>query len=175
MAWSKCKAPFKKYKGRKVEIKGRVYVHMIHRESRKHRITSLARYRMSVYLGRRLLPSEQVDHKDEDRTNDSLRNLQLLPGGENTKKSVRHRKGLIIAERVQTCTVCGAYFLHHKVNQTCSAECKKSILADGRSVGNKIAPSVINKIKKLRKKGHSSYAIVETLSISRNTVMKYWA
>lgn len=45
-----------------------------------------SRYLMSVKLGRRLLPSETVDHIDDDKANDSIDNLQILSLGENQKK-----------------------------------------------------------------------------------------
>lgn len=52
---------------------------------------SYARYLMSVKLGRFLLRSEEVDHIDEDKTNDSLSNLQILSTAENLRKNARSR------------------------------------------------------------------------------------
>lgn len=37
-----------------------------------------ARYLMQEYLGRILNSNEEVDHKDEDKLNDSIENLQVL-------------------------------------------------------------------------------------------------
>ena len=55
--------------------------------SKKDRSTiSLAKYRMSVKLGRMLLDDEQVDHIDNDKTNDSIENLQLLSPEDNRQK-----------------------------------------------------------------------------------------
>ena len=50
------------------------------------RTTAYARYLLSVKLGRFLLPTEQVDHIDNDKTNDSLDNLQILSPKENKEK-----------------------------------------------------------------------------------------
>lgn len=48
----------------------------------------LARVRLEIKLGRRLVGDETVDHHDEDRTNDDPDNLRLLPKGENSRKSL---------------------------------------------------------------------------------------
>lgn len=48
---------------------------------------TLARFRMQEHLGRILDPEEEVDHIDEDKTNDELSNLQILTKAENLKKA----------------------------------------------------------------------------------------
>lgn len=48
--------------------------------------TAYARYLMSVKLKRYLHDDEEVDHIYNDFTNDSIDNLQILSGSENTKK-----------------------------------------------------------------------------------------
>lgn len=54
---------------------------------RKTRKTiSYARYIMSVKLGRELSKEEQVDHIDNDKTNDSIDNLQILTAEDNLAK-----------------------------------------------------------------------------------------
>lgn len=50
---------------------------------------SYARYLMAVSLGRYLAEDEHVDHKDDDKTNDVLENLQILTPEENRKKSIK--------------------------------------------------------------------------------------
>jgi len=62
--------------------------------------TQYARYLMSVHLGRFLEPTEQVDHKDEDKTNDNIGNLQILTIVENNIKT--HKQPDINL----TCPVC---------------------------------------------------------------------
>ena len=47
---------------------------------------SLARYKMAIKLGRMLDSNEQVDHIDNDKTNDDINNLQLLTPEENLAK-----------------------------------------------------------------------------------------
>lgn len=50
-------------------------------------LMSYARYLMCVKLNRILGPDEEVDHKDTDRTNDDLDNLQVLPKSVHKEKS----------------------------------------------------------------------------------------
>jgi len=47
---------------------------------------SYARYLMSVAIGRILDSKEFVDHKDEDKLNDDILNLQILSRGDNNRK-----------------------------------------------------------------------------------------
>jgi len=46
-----------------------------------------ARYKLEKKLGRPLRADETVDHKDEDKTNDRISNLQVLTLAENSTKS----------------------------------------------------------------------------------------
>ncbi len=49
--------------------------------------TQYARYLVAVKLGRFLESTEHVDHKDEDKTNDNIGNLQILTLKQNSTKS----------------------------------------------------------------------------------------
>lgn len=88
MKRKKLKYPYSKYYGYKIFHKkqGRFYVSMVHKVSGKRKTVSLARYKMSVSLGRRLMKDEQVDHIDEDKTNDVISNLQILSRADNIIK-----------------------------------------------------------------------------------------
>lgn len=89
---------------------------------------SNARYLMSCQIGRLLTAEEEVDHKDEDKTNDSLDNLQVLSKEEHRLKTAANR-----APRKQvpmSCSYCGEEFFkfenHIKPGQTvffCSRSC----------------------------------------------------
>lgn len=61
---------------------------------------------MSVKLGRFLTDNEEVDHIDEDKTNDSLSNLQVLSKKEHRQKSVIYLKG--------SCYICGSEIVRTK-------------------------------------------------------------
>lgn len=86
-------SPFRGYRGYKVWHKkeGRFYVCLVPRngfELRRTTIT-LAKYRLSRKIGRWLSCKEQVDHIDEDKTNDKVSNLQILTGKKNSRKHVK--------------------------------------------------------------------------------------
>lgn len=74
--------------------------------------TSLARYNMAVHLGRHLLPTEQVDHIDEDRLNDAVDNLQILTRAENAEK-YRQARGVKLFATFR-CPNCGLVFRRAK-------------------------------------------------------------
>lgn len=72
---------------------------------------SYARYLMSVKLGRFLDDDVHVDHKDDDKTNDNIDNLQLLtPESNNQKEAERHRIHDVIYHACN-CTNCGKEFI----------------------------------------------------------------
>ena len=65
---------------------GRKFVIIIY-ANRTRKTTSYARYLMECYLNRELEEWEEVDHKDENCSNDSLDNLQILTGKQNKQKT----------------------------------------------------------------------------------------
>lgn len=93
---------------------------------------SYARYLMSVHLNRFLEPTEHVDHKDDDKLNDVISNLQILTPKENNIKKVKHL-GIETKDIKIICPVCGARVfkkrknVQHKIVQgikpTCSRKC----------------------------------------------------
>ena len=87
--------------------------------SRERTTMSYARYLMSAKLRRLLLPTEHVDHKNDDKLDDRLDNYQILTPAQNTAKSA---KGRTYIEKV--CPVCGKYFMlekrqDHKTSEPC--------------------------------------------------------
>ncbi|UKM62858.1 putative homing endonuclease [Aeromonas phage P19] len=94
---------------------------------------SYARYLMSVHLGRILNPEEHVDHKDEDKTNDVISNLQIMTVSENNKKHAKSKGGRQMVE--YECPICQTHFSIRKGNshlveskkytlKVCSDKCK---------------------------------------------------
>jgi len=71
--------------------------------------TSYARYLMSVKLGRKLDINEQVDHIDEDKTNDDINNLQILSNYDNVQKhlDIKNKRSVMIQ---LTCPICKITF-----------------------------------------------------------------
>lgn len=85
---------------------------------------SYARYLMSVKLKRYLTELEQVDHIDNDRTNDIISNLQILSVKENMVKFAKYfyggRKYVLLK-----CPVCSGIF-SRKANLTQMMQCFKN-------------------------------------------------
>lgn len=150
----------------------------------KNSITSYARYKMSVHLGRFLNPDEHVDHIDENRKNDSIDNLQILSSAENARKHVIASGKAAKFEEIQ-CPQCGETFeisvrnlksrKKNNKNIYCSRSCNaKASREKGGTGKSSISDEMVSSIRSLRSEGLSSYKISEKLGIARNTVMKYW-
>lgn len=69
---------------------------------------SYARYLLSVKLGRILSVDEEADHKNADKTDDSVSNLQVLSKCDHYEKTAQERLGRTFVELI--CTNCGIYF-----------------------------------------------------------------
>jgi endogenous inhibitor of DNA gyrase (YacG/DUF329 family) len=94
-----------------IEAKGRWQVNVC-----KGAITiamNLSRFKMQEHLGRILEPTEDVDHIDEDKTNDELSNLQVLDKPEHASKSKSVYPKLIAV----VCPSCGEEFTMTNVQQ----------------------------------------------------------
>jgi hypothetical protein ORF064 len=109
----------------------------------KRTTISYARYLMSVKEGRVLEEYEEVDHIDNDKTNDEISNLQILTRSENVRKENATR-GLKMA--VLRCPYCGKIFIRER-RQThiakggkrtfCSRTCNYSFRAVDKDEINK--------------------------------------
>lgn len=95
---------------------GRMMLNII-RPDKSRTTLSYARYLMCVKEKRILKINEQVDHIDENKTNDNLDNLQILSHEENNRKHViESGKSSILIEL--KCPVCSKVFYRapNKVN-----------------------------------------------------------
>lgn len=81
----------------------------------KRSTVSYARYLMSVKLGRYLEKDEQVDHIDEDKTNNTLENLQILSPSQNIIKNNISR-GRFLKVLTLRCPVCRTPFTRKRGN-----------------------------------------------------------
>jgi len=84
---------------------------------------SYARYLMACHLKRYLTLNEHVDHIDNDKTNDTIPNLQILTQAENSKKAAKGK-----TYRDFICPVCQKEFQlesrqSHKNQPCCSRKC----------------------------------------------------
>lgn len=76
------------YNGPYIETRsGRRIISIVYTDKTKTNIL-YSRYLMQMKLKRKLLSSENVDHKDEDKTNDKIANLQILTRSQNTIKQL---------------------------------------------------------------------------------------
>lgn len=96
--------------------------------------TQYARYLLSVKLGRYLTETEEVDHIDDDKTNNDLDNLQLLSSIENLNK-LNHVKGITMAEFI--CPVCGDIFSIEKRRSPLAIKSKNAATCS-RTCGGKL-------------------------------------
>lgn len=94
---------------------------------------SYARYLMSCKLNRYLLKSEEVDHKDNDKLNDQIDNLQILTREENNIKKREFYNIKLATDITLTCPNCNTIFtrpshnIKHKLlkgkTPCCSRKC----------------------------------------------------
>lgn len=95
---------------------GRNYANLIPMDKSgelKRKTISYARYLMSVKEKRVLDKNEHVDHKDNDKTNDDIDNLQIMTLSENTKKAAKLHGRKYVKLR---CPNCGQIFERRKGN-----------------------------------------------------------
>lgn len=95
---------------------GRYYVFLIDKLTHHRTTLSYARYLMSVHVGRVLYKTEEVDHIDGIKTNDTIENLQILTQLENNRKAVQ-QLGIKKTILEFICPTCGKHFTRAR-NQT---------------------------------------------------------
>lgn len=80
------------------------------REDGSRTSVSYARYLMSCELKRYLNKNEHVDHKDDNRMNDHIKNFQLLTPKENNEKK-NLKLGIVLAKEILLiCPICSIEF-----------------------------------------------------------------
>ena len=72
----------------------------------KKQVVPYARYLMEQHLGRKLNKDEEVHHKDHDKTNDVIENLEVANSTEHRK----HHNPLKYQDTIEHCYVCGKEF-----------------------------------------------------------------
>ena len=125
--------------------------HVVLYNSNKDRSTiSYARYLYSVHLGRFLRKEEQVDHINNDKTDDSLQNLQILTIKSNNRKYA-NLKGRQYVNYI--CPICGTSFKRTKGNSN-RTPCKLNTLivcgAKCRNFSNKMSLTKQQKEKMIK-------------------------
>lgn len=102
---------------------GRQVVILFDLEKRTRRTQSYPRYLMEQHLGRELLPSEHVDHINEDSGDNRIENLQILTQAANNQKHV-DLCGKTAKRYYFDCPMCGVatstpyrYYRHNQLSQ----------------------------------------------------------
>jgi predicted nucleic-acid-binding Zn-ribbon protein len=84
---------------------------LVHKKTRKRKTLLYSKFIMSIKLGRLLSKDEEVDHKDDYKSNDSIDNLRIVTRGENKNKFFKTLKKTIVE---LTCPECGNNFTREK-------------------------------------------------------------
>ncbi len=147
---------------------------------------SYARYLLSTKLGRFLTEDEHVDHKDNDKSNDDISNLQILTSEQNRlKEQIRY----IEEDQVcygHYCAYCEVSFILTErerkmklkagtIYAFCSRSCamKFNIEQENSPLSKSIPKEKINEINKLANLGCSIYEIRKRTGLSWATIKKY--
>ena len=105
-----------KYYGPYTRKDGRAHTIIVHPDGRKQ-TQSYPRFLMEQKLGRSLLPSEHIDHVNNDPTDNRIENLQILSQRDNNRKAAALSSRKLITF---TCPCCGKettkYLNHVKGN-----------------------------------------------------------
>ena len=130
--------PYDDYNGYLVtNSENRKNICLVHKTNYSRTTISYARYLMSVKEKRKLLPEEQVDHIDEDKTNDIIYNLQILSKADNNRKSfiVRNKTRKMVQLVCPNCNIIFERCLNNTHLQkkghytSCSRKCSYEILS----------------------------------------------
>ena len=146
---------------------------------------SYARYLMGVKLGYEVPSDLEVDHIDDDKTNDDINNLQLLTQQQNKDKENKRRAGITEPYKNVVCKYCNTPFIiatsyyNKKIkagnkNIFCTIVCRSknnSRLLTPPSY--KTSDELIDKVIELKIAGCSMEEIIKQTGLSKSTINKY--
>lgn len=115
---------------------GRKFIVVV-RSSGGRSTTLLSRFKMTLHLNRALSCDEEVDHRDEDKSNDALSNLQVLTKSRNAAKAMRLKHGKRQKKQCKTCQREFSVSASRAHRKFCSNSCR-SIFYGANQYGNKV-------------------------------------
>lgn len=148
---------------------------ILYNSSKDRSTISYARYLVSVQEGRLLRTSEEVDHIDNDKTNDDLSNLQILGNKEHRLKT--NAAGKYKDYVFLTCPVCYSGFVRRSGqilvdSPKCSRECR-SICSTALIKRRDLFTDYNDQIRKLVLEGKTCYYIAKLLDLKKSSVEYY--
>lgn len=124
---------------------------------------------MTLALGRALLTEEYVHHKDEDKRNNALANLEIKTPLEHGRlHNLKH-------PLTKLCAVCGREFTPHKTKrkrkQTCGEEaCRLRLI--GLRQPNKVPDDLAADIRRRRAAGEKLATLAAAFGLAETTISK---
>lgn len=156
---------------------GRTRVDLINSNTDRTTVT-YARYLLGVKIGRYLTEQEEADHINNDCTDDSIENLQVLSIEEHKAKTKLHVEGRTYLDCV--CSYCGKEFQREKrhmqgLKTLCSRSCNAKYNREfgswtGLSSGH--TEDDLETIAEFRKTGLSDYAIAPLMGMHRSKIQR---
>lgn len=158
--------------------------------------TPYSRYLMSVKMGVLVPDHLEVDHIDDDKTNDAHINLQLLTPEQNKQKEALRRASNVEIFYV-VCAYCNNSFLitrrdyNSRVSlkveyMCCTVSCARKHAyhvtrkTNNQHVLRQLNPAIVltdeqtQRLGALKEAGHSQRLVAGLMGISRHAVQKYW-
>lgn len=151
--------------------------------SGKIRSITYARSLMILKEKRILATEEEVDHVDENKSNDDISNLQILTEAENIRKNTLFKQGFIRKDLAQLCKECGEEVFSSKKIIFCGGSCRsKALVRQKKEEGRPLTPptnyhtvddTTLEEMIRKRNSGQSIRSIARDIGFNRATVQKY--
>lgn len=144
-------------------------------------MTAYARYLLAVKIGRYLTEDEEADHIDNDGTNDSIDNIQILSVEEHRLKTLAFTPTQAVSKL--TCSVCNKEFLRttrevksrKSKRPCCSFKCSSKLPRTPPNTGSrpKITKEELLLVYYMRESGITIENVEKRTGISRCSIVRW--